>query len=163
MVKGISRRVIVVRTPDPRFLNRRYFFLREDVFHREGVTDEQVLSEARQVAAGISAAAARRRLRPGNALCPPAPAGAPWARRRPASSGAAFAAVTLLVPKAERGACICRRPDLLKRFPTARFLRPSREAFFVLNTLACYHAKSCSSFGGILANIAAGAGCIWKN
>ena len=52
MVKGISRRVIVVRAPDPRFFEQAVFFLREDAFHREGVTDEQVLSEARQVAAG---------------------------------------------------------------------------------------------------------------
>ena len=42
----------MVRTPDPRFFEQAIFFLREDVFHREGVTDEQVLSEARQVAAG---------------------------------------------------------------------------------------------------------------
>ena len=68
MVKGISRRVIVVRTPVPRFFEQAIFFLREDVFHREGVTDEQVLSEARQVAAGYirrsRAAVPRKRLVP---------------------------------------------------------------------------------------------------
>ena len=52
MVKGISKRVIVVRAPDPRFFDEAIFFLREDVLHQDGVTDEQVLSEARRVAAG---------------------------------------------------------------------------------------------------------------
>lgn len=52
MVKGISRRVIVVRSPDPRFFEQAIFLLREDALHREGVTDRQVLSEAREVAAG---------------------------------------------------------------------------------------------------------------
>lgn len=52
MVKGISKRVIVVRAPDPRFFDEAIFFLREDILHQDGVTDEQVLSEARRVAAG---------------------------------------------------------------------------------------------------------------
>lgn len=52
MVKGISRRVIVVRTPDPRFFEQAVFFLREDALQREGVSAEQVLSEAKRVAAG---------------------------------------------------------------------------------------------------------------
>lgn len=53
MVKGISRRVIVVRAPDPRFFEQAVFFLRDDVLHRPDVTDEQVLSEARRAAAGF--------------------------------------------------------------------------------------------------------------
>lgn len=52
MVKGISRRVIVVRAPDPRFFEQAVFFLREDALHRDGVTADQVLSEAERVAAG---------------------------------------------------------------------------------------------------------------
>lgn len=51
MVKGVSRRVIVVRTPDPRF-EQAIFLLREDVLGAEGVSAEQVMEEARQVAAG---------------------------------------------------------------------------------------------------------------
>ncbi len=66
MVKGISRRVIVVRAPDPRFFEQAIFFLREDVLHPNGVTDEQVLSEARQVAAGylrrVKAPSSRERI-----------------------------------------------------------------------------------------------------
>lgn len=52
MVKGISRRVIVVRSPDPRFFEQAIFLLKDDPLHQEGVTEEQVVSEARQVAAG---------------------------------------------------------------------------------------------------------------
>lgn len=52
MVKGISRRVIVVRSPDPRFFEQAIFLMREDALNQEGVTSEQVLSEARNVAAG---------------------------------------------------------------------------------------------------------------
>lgn len=52
MVKGISRRVIVVRSPDPRFFEQAVFFLREDALHQDGVTAEQVVSEAKRVAAG---------------------------------------------------------------------------------------------------------------
>lgn len=103
MVKGISRRVIVVRTPDPRFFEQAIFFLREDVFHREGVTDEQVLSEARQVAAGYirrsraEAAVPRKRLVP-----PRRPLVRPGRGGGQPPLGVAFAAVKLLMPKAER-------------------------------------------------------------
>lgn len=52
MVKGISRRVIVVRSPDPRFFEQAIFLLKEDALHADGVTADQVVAEARQVAAG---------------------------------------------------------------------------------------------------------------
>lgn len=52
MVKGISRRVIVVRAPDPRFFDQAIFLMKEDALHQEGVTAEQVVEEARRVAAG---------------------------------------------------------------------------------------------------------------
>lgn len=52
MVKGISRRVIVVRSPDPRFFEQAVFFLREDALHQDGITADQVVSEAKRVAAG---------------------------------------------------------------------------------------------------------------
>ncbi|MCD8146968.1 MAG: translation initiation factor 2 [Clostridiales bacterium] len=52
MVKGISRRVIVVRSPDPRFFEQAIFLMKEDALHAQGVTAEQVVNEARQAAAG---------------------------------------------------------------------------------------------------------------
>ncbi len=52
MVKGISRRVIVVRSPDPRYFEQGIFMMKEEAFHKEGVTAEQVIQEAQQAAAG---------------------------------------------------------------------------------------------------------------
>ncbi|MCQ2441665.1 MAG: translation initiation factor 2 [Oscillospiraceae bacterium] len=60
MVKGISRRVIVVRSPDPRFFEQAIFLLKEDALHQDGVSAEQVVSEARQVAAGYVQKRAQR-------------------------------------------------------------------------------------------------------
>lgn len=52
MVKGISRRVIVVRSPDPRLFDQAIFLMKEDALHQDGVTAEQVVEEARRVASG---------------------------------------------------------------------------------------------------------------
>lgn len=52
MVKGISRRVIVVRSPDPRFFEQAIFLMKEDAFHNRTVSADQVVAEARQAAAG---------------------------------------------------------------------------------------------------------------
>lgn len=50
MVKGISRRVIVIHAPDRKLFEQAIFILREDV-PREGVTDEMLLREAKKAAA----------------------------------------------------------------------------------------------------------------
>ena len=47
MVKGISRQVIVVNAPDPRLFDQAIFILKDDI--GEGVTEEILLKEARQV------------------------------------------------------------------------------------------------------------------
>lgn len=52
MVKGISRRVIVVRSPDPRFFEQAIFLMKEDAFHNGTVSADQVVAEAQQAAAG---------------------------------------------------------------------------------------------------------------
>lgn len=52
MVKGISRRVIVVRSPDPRFFEQAIFLMKEDAFHNNTVSADQVVAEARRAAAG---------------------------------------------------------------------------------------------------------------
>lgn len=49
MVKGINKRVIVVKTPDPRLFEEAIFILREEAF-AEGVSAAQVIQEAQQVA-----------------------------------------------------------------------------------------------------------------
>ena len=45
MVKGVSKQVIVVHSPEPRLFEQAIFILREDV---QGVTDEALLQEAQQ-------------------------------------------------------------------------------------------------------------------
>ena len=45
MVKGISRRVIVVRSPDQRLFEQAIFLLKEDALEQQGVTAQQVVQE----------------------------------------------------------------------------------------------------------------------
>lgn len=52
MVKGVSRRVIVVKAPDRRLFEQAIFIVKEDAFTKDGVTAEQVLAEAQRVADG---------------------------------------------------------------------------------------------------------------
>lgn len=52
VVKGVARRVIVVKSPDPRLFDQAIFIMKEDAFSREGVSADQVLREARKVADG---------------------------------------------------------------------------------------------------------------
>ena len=52
MVKGVSRRVIVVKSPDPRLFEEAIFIVKEEAFCGRGVSAEQVLQEARSVAKG---------------------------------------------------------------------------------------------------------------
>ena len=47
MVKGVSRQVIVVRSPDPKLFEQAIFILRTDA---ESISEEALLKEAWQVA-----------------------------------------------------------------------------------------------------------------
>lgn len=49
MVKGISRQVIVVHTPEPKLFEQAIFILKDDVLRAGKVTDEQLLREANQL------------------------------------------------------------------------------------------------------------------
>lgn len=46
MVKGISRQVIVVQSPEPELFEQAIFILKDDAVG-EGITDEQLLKEAK--------------------------------------------------------------------------------------------------------------------
>ena len=48
MVKGISRQVIVVNSPEPKLFEQAIFILRDDAL-KEGVTDEALLKEAQKI------------------------------------------------------------------------------------------------------------------
>ena len=50
MVKGVSRQVIVVHSPEPRLFDQAIFILKDDV--GEGVTDEILLKEAQKAIQG---------------------------------------------------------------------------------------------------------------
>ncbi len=52
MVKGITRQVILVRSPDPKLFEEAIFIVKEEALSREGVSAEAVLKEARQAADG---------------------------------------------------------------------------------------------------------------
>ncbi|MBE6948544.1 MAG: hypothetical protein E7456_01735 [Ruminococcaceae bacterium] len=49
MVKGVSRRVIVIKSPDKNIFEEAIFIVREDALRR-GVTREELVREAQQVA-----------------------------------------------------------------------------------------------------------------
>ena len=49
MVKGISRQVIVVQSPDPQLFEQAIFILRNDAIGAEGITDELLLKEAKKL------------------------------------------------------------------------------------------------------------------
>lgn len=52
MVKGISRQVIVVQSPDPKLFDQAIFILKDDAIGQEGITDEALLKEANRMING---------------------------------------------------------------------------------------------------------------
>ena len=48
MVKGISRQVILVQSPEPKLFEQAIFILKEEAL-KEGVTDEALLKEAQAI------------------------------------------------------------------------------------------------------------------
>lgn len=49
MVKGISKQVIVVNSPDPELFEQAIFILNENAVGRDGITEELLLKEARSL------------------------------------------------------------------------------------------------------------------
>ena len=50
MVKGISRRVIVVDSPDPQIFEQAIFILRENALENHGVSEEEIMLQAPKTA-----------------------------------------------------------------------------------------------------------------
>ena len=50
MVKGISRRVVVVDSPDPRIFEQAIFIVRNEALSGSGITSQEIVDEARRVA-----------------------------------------------------------------------------------------------------------------
>ena len=61
MVKGSSRQVIVVHSPDKKLLEQAIFILNENAVEKEGVTDEMLLKEAQQAIHGPGSGKRKRR------------------------------------------------------------------------------------------------------
>ncbi len=51
MVKGVSRQVIVVHSPDPKLFDQAIFILKDEAVG-QGITEEALLKEAEQVIRG---------------------------------------------------------------------------------------------------------------
>jgi hypothetical protein len=50
VVKGITRQVILVKSPDPKLFEEAIFIVKEEAMNREGVNADQVIRQARQAA-----------------------------------------------------------------------------------------------------------------
>jgi len=61
MVKGVSRQVIVVQSPDPKLFEQAIFILREDAVGRDGVSDRTILRQAQQAAGSFVPEGKKRR------------------------------------------------------------------------------------------------------
>lgn len=59
MVKGVSKQVIVVHSPEPKLFEQAIFILKEDA---QGITDEVLLKEAQQAIRMPSGAGKKRKL-----------------------------------------------------------------------------------------------------
>ena len=52
MVRGITRQVILVKSPDPKLFEEAIFIVREEALAGEGADVERIMKEARQAADG---------------------------------------------------------------------------------------------------------------
>ncbi len=50
MVKGIAKRVVVVKSPDPRIFDEAIFIVKEDASKKSGVTNQEILRQAQGIA-----------------------------------------------------------------------------------------------------------------
>lgn len=50
MVKGIARRVVMIKSPDPKIFDEAIFIVRDETARRPGVTTEELMREAQDVA-----------------------------------------------------------------------------------------------------------------
>jgi len=50
MIKGVTRRVIVVKSPDTRYFEEAIFVVKDDVFRERGADSAEILKEAQRIA-----------------------------------------------------------------------------------------------------------------
>lgn len=52
MVKGLSRKVIIVKSPDPKIFEQAIFIVRDDYLASQGIGQKELLRQAKQAANG---------------------------------------------------------------------------------------------------------------
>lgn len=52
MVKGLSKKVIIVKSPDPKIFEQAIFIVRDDYLSTQGIGQKQLLRQAEQAANG---------------------------------------------------------------------------------------------------------------
>ena len=52
MVKGLSRKIIIVKSPDPKIFEQAIFIVRDDYLVTQGVSQKELMQQARQAASG---------------------------------------------------------------------------------------------------------------
>ena len=63
MVKGTTRRVIVIKTPDPKLFEEAIFIVREDLSAQGGVTGDEIVRQAQKAANDYIRTHARTKLK----------------------------------------------------------------------------------------------------
>ncbi len=63
MLKGVAKRVVVIRSPDPKVFEQAFFIVREDVKHPDGVSGEEIVRQAQRIADRYVKSHRLRRLR----------------------------------------------------------------------------------------------------
>lgn len=61
MVKGTARRVIVVKSPDPKVFEEAIFVVRDDYLRKPGISQKELMREARSVAKHYSDSVGKKR------------------------------------------------------------------------------------------------------
>lgn len=52
MVKGLSRKIIVVKSPDPKIFEQVIFIVRDDYLLRQGIDQKELMRQANEAASG---------------------------------------------------------------------------------------------------------------
>lgn len=63
MIKGITKRVIVVKSPDPEVFEEAIFIVREEAFSKNGMSAAALLGEAQKIANGYASGSSKKERR----------------------------------------------------------------------------------------------------
>lgn len=70
MVKGLSRKIIVVKSPDPKIFEQAIFIVRDDYLLSRGIDQKELMRQAGEAASGyVDRAYKRRPMKLAKTLC----------------------------------------------------------------------------------------------